>query len=107
MSTTVSPDAVEQLDQRSVKALTEAMLVCEDHPDAWGDHEVVVYNEDRQYLVNVAIDYCDCPDVQYRQARCKHLRRARFALGVDDVPAWVQRDRLDGPLAERLEGDDA
>lgn len=104
MSATVSPDAAE-LGQRDVKALTEHMLVVEDHPDAWGDHEVVVYNEDRQYLVNVDIGHCDCPDVQFRRRECKHLKRARYALGIDEVPGWVQTDRLDAPLRERLEAD--
>ena len=98
-------ETLEELDARTVKALTEPMLVVKDHPDVWDDHEVTVYNEDRQYLVNIAIGYCDCPDNHYRQAECKHLRRAKFALGVGsyDVPAWVDRDAIDEPLCKRLD----
>jgi hypothetical protein len=98
--------APAEIADRDVRALTEPMLVVADHPDAWGDHEAVVYNADREYLVNVDIGYCDCPDVQYRRTRCKHLRRADFALGRRDVPDWVEVDALDDPLRKRVEGGD-
>ena len=97
----------EELDARTVKAPTESMLVIKvkDDPDTWDDHEVSVYNEDRQYLVNIAIGYCDYPDNHYRQAEYKHLRYAKFALGVEsyDLPAWVDHDAVDRPLCKGLD----
>jgi hypothetical protein len=104
MSTTTDTTPTD-LDPRAVRALTEPMAVHEDDPDAWGDHEVAVYSEDRRYLVNVAIGYCDCPSNQYHAGQCKHERRARYALGIESVPAWVRMDRLDDHLRTRLEDD--
>jgi len=101
MSTTATPTT--DLDDRDVRALREHMRVHEDDPDAWGDHEVAVYSEDRRYLVNLAIGYCDCPSNQYHDGRCKHERRARYALGIEAIPSWVQMDSVDDQLRQRLE----
>jgi len=103
MSTTAATP--EQLPQTHIRALTEHMVVNEDGPDAWGEHEVAVYSEDRQYLVNTDIGHCGCPDVQYRRRECKHVARARYALGEYDLPEWVERDNLDDHLRTRLEDD--
>lgn len=108
MSATANMDSLDaRLDDRDVRALTEPMHVHADDPDAWTDDEVVVYSEDRGYLVNLFAPYCDCSDQHYRAPPkgCKHIRRARFALGIDDVPEWVDRDQLDDQLRRRLEGD--
>lgn len=103
-----TPDELPtDVNQRTIKALSEPMLVVEDHPDAWSEHEVVVYNADREHLVNVDVGHCDCADVKYRGVRCKHLRRADYALGRKDIPAWINRDGLDDQLRRRLEERDA
>lgn len=102
MSTTM-PSGDAQLGKRDVKALTEPMMVVEDHPDVWSDAEVVVYNEDREYTVNLALGFCDCADHHYRGADCKHMRRAGYALGQLEVPSWVDVESIDRPLRERLE----
>jgi hypothetical protein len=105
MSTTTTPTT--DLEDRDVRALTEPMVVDADDPELWGADEAAVYSEDRRYVVNLAAPYCDCEDQHYRtpDGGCKHLRRARFALGRREVPAWVQMDRLDDPLRRRLEDD--
>ena len=96
----------KERDARTVKELIEPMLVVKDNPDVWDDREVTVYNEDRQYLMNIAIGYCDCLDNDYRRADCKSLRRAKFALNVEgyDVLAWVNRDAINELLCKRLDG---
>jgi len=105
MSTTT--DTTPDLEQRDVRALTEPMVVDADDPALHNDDEVYVYSEDRRYVVNLAAPYCDCSDQHYRTPAggCKHLRRARFALGRREVPAWIQTDRLDDQLRTRLEDD--
>jgi len=103
MSTTRPMATANDLPQTHVRALTEPMAINQDDPDAWGEHEVAVYSEDRQYLVNIEIGHCGCPDVQYRRRECKHIVRCKYALGEYDLPEWVQADRLDDQLRRRLE----
>jgi hypothetical protein len=106
MSTTT--DTAADLDDRDIRALAEPMIVDADDPELHNDDEAFVYSEDRRYVVNLAAPYCDCKDQHYRtpSGGCKHLRRARFALGERSIPEWADRDRLDGQLRQRL-GDDA
>lgn len=98
---TVAPTP-EQLDARDQKALTEPMDVIPDDPARWNDAQVAVYNGGERYLVDPDTGTCDCPDAQHRSPAggCKHVRRARYHLGIDAVPAWVQRGALDRPLRE-------
>jgi len=107
MSIQPQPDAPDQLASRDVAALTEAMTVVEDDPAAWSASEVAVYSgETSKYVVNVDTQFCECADHAYRGAQCKHIRRARYALGLDDIPDWVRRDRLDPSLRRRINSDD-
>lgn len=108
MSTTqMTSGDFEQLSERDVRALKEPLRVVEDDPDAWGDHEVAVYSEGRQYLVNIAIGFCECGDAAHRDVECKHSRRAKFALGIYEIPGWVEMDSVDDQLRQRLEDDSA
>ena len=94
------------LDDTLLRALREPMFVCVDHPDARGDHEVVVYNEDREYTVNVDVGHCTCPAQQYHHGPgepCKHRVRAQLALGEREIPEWVQMEAVDISLRKRLE----
>jgi len=96
----------EDLEDALLRALREPMLVCEDHPDARGDHEVVVYNEDREETVNVDVGHCTCPAQQCHHGPsepCKHRLRAQLALGEREIPEWVCMDAVDGQLRRRLE----
>jgi hypothetical protein len=49
-----------------------------------------VSQSEEDYVVDVQAGNCECPDKSYRlddETPCKHTRRARFALGVDPIPA--------------------
>ena len=103
--TTISP---QDIDDALFRALREPMLVYEDHPDTRGEHEIVVYSESREYLVNIDVEFCPCPAFMYHcedDEDCKHLQRAKLALGERDVPEWVNMDAVDGELRRRLEVD--
>lgn len=108
------PDAPDGLAQRDVAALTEAMVVDEYDPQLWNNDEVRVYSgETSDYVVNVAVGSCECDDYHYRSGECKHIFRARYALGLRAIPEWVRHDRLDPTLRRRInkryeeqEGDD-
>lgn len=95
MSVQQRRDADVELETRDVRALTEPMLVYPDDPDAPLDCEVAVYSEDRQYIVNREVGFCECPDNHYRDEVCKHLRRVAFEVGARDLPQWVDREQLD------------
>jgi hypothetical protein len=43
-------------------------------------------NSGKERRVDVREGRCTCPDHEHRDAVCYHLRRARFALGVQPVP---------------------
>lgn len=96
----------EDIDPALFRALREPMFVYEDHPDTWGDHEVVVFNEDREYIVNIEAENCSCPALKYHHdadENCKHIMRAQLALGERDVPGWVNMEAVDDQLRRRLE----
>lgn len=98
---------IEELSPREVRALREPMRVVEDDPESWGEHEVMVYSEDRKHLVNVDVKHCDCGDAAHRRVTCKHIYRAEFALGEREIPDWVEMDSVDDQLRTRLEDDSA
>lgn len=98
----------EDVQDALLRALREPMLVYEDHPRARGDHEVVVYNEAREYTVNVDVGHCTCPAQQYHHGPsepCKHRLRVQLARGEREIPAWVNLEAVDDQLRRRLEGD--
>jgi len=94
--------AADPLDDRDVAALTEYMTVLEDVGDARGAPGLysVVAQSGRQYLVDVESGACECDDSFYRDpdGGCKHARRARFATGMDEIPAWVNEEAVDPQL---------
>jgi len=98
----------QDVDSTLFRALREPMYVCDDHPEARGDHEVVVYNEDREYVVNVDVGHCSCPAQMYHHGPsepCKHRIRAELARGDREIPEWVCLDAVDDQLRRRLEVD--
>lgn len=45
-----------------------------------------VYSEEgTEYLVDIRTPSCTCPDFMYREADCKHIRRARIEAGKRDL----------------------
>jgi len=96
MSTNAS-DKVDCIDiePRTERALTECMSVVstEGTPVTDADEETVsvVSASGSTYTVDAGDEFCDCPDYQHNHRRCKHIRRARFALGIDELSAAMLR----------------
>ena len=77
------------VDERTVRALEEPLTVLPDAVDAVGMVRVVSHTQE-EYTVDVRAGNCECPDAQYNlddDTDCKHVRRAKFALGLDAVSA--------------------
>lgn len=87
-----------ELTDRDVRALTEYLTVL---PVAPGMFEVVSQSG-KSYTVDNRTDTCECPDNEYRDIRCKHLRRVDFATGGRDVPTWIADD-VAGDLGEHVD----
>ena len=92
--------SIDALDAVDVRALTQYLTVLDDVGRARDaeDFYVVVSESGKQYLVDVRAGTCECPDHQYRERRCKHLRRVAFATGDREIPAWVDRENVDDQL---------
>ena len=108
MTVAVATDAVDgtencELDNR---ALTEYMTVLTDGNDrakrAPGLYTVTTQSGST-YLVDPELPACECPDFEYRNRRCKHIRRARFALGWRPIPAFVDEAAVDPNLGEHVQ----
>ena len=89
-----------EIDKRDRRALSEHLTVVEHGPDIYR-----VYSEEGiEYLVDIRTPSCTCPDFMYREADCKHIRRARIEAGsrdLDALGAEVQSalDALDDQIA--------
>lgn len=78
--------------QRDKRALREKMTVL---PEG-GDIYAVTTESGSEYSVDRREGRCTCPDWQYRNTRCKHVRRVAFATGDRPIPAGVDVDPLIG-----------
>jgi len=89
MSTTQTDAKNVRINDRDRRALTEYLTVLPDQGDARNTPgmALVVSESGSEYLVDVRDSACTCPDAEYRDVRCKHIRRARFATGADAIPA--------------------
>ena len=79
-------DAQPSIDDRTRRALDECMTVLPGDRD--GAYTVVGEN-DETYQVDLHARACSCPDHEYRDAYCKHLRRCEVATGREPLPAHV------------------
>jgi hypothetical protein len=86
---TEAEDTETGVDERTERALTEYLTVTE--CDTGDEHVVEVHSQSGEtYVVDVVEGNCGCPDAEYNldeDTPCKHVRRARFALGLDAVPS--------------------
>jgi hypothetical protein len=91
------PQATD-LDDRDLRALEECLTVLDDldRAAAHDDEYLVVSASGKEYLVNTTRGECECPDHEYRDVECKHLRRVAFATGERDVPETINADPLLG-----------
>jgi flagellin-like hook-associated protein FlgL len=77
-----------EIDKRDRRALSERLVVVDYGPDVYQ-----VYSEEgTEYLVDIRTPSCTCPDFMYREADCKHIRRARIEAGQRDL------ESLDGEI---------
>ena len=88
-------DSIE-IDDRTRRALTEPLsAVSVDGTPLEGDETIVsvVSHSGETYQVDVREDRCTCDDTRYRnpEGGCKHVQRARVALGSDTVDARTLR----------------
>ena len=88
------------VEQRGVRALTEYMTVL----PLGGDVYSVTTQSGSEYRVDALEGRCTCPDHQYREVRCKHIRRVVFATGERPIPAWVDADEVDAQLGQHVDG---
>ena len=107
----VATDAVDGTEDRELdyRALTEYMTVLEDgdvRARAADGLYTVTTESGSTYLVDPELPACECPDFEYRDRRCKHIRRARFALGWRPIPYYVDEDDVDPNLGEHVRGGD-
>ena len=94
-----SHDGSTELEKRDVRALTEVMSVL---PEG-GDIYTVVGENGGTYTVDAREGRCTCPDHQYREVKCKHIRRVAFATGERKIPTWVDTDVVDDQLGYHVE----
>lgn len=99
-TTTAERHESNDLEERDVRALTEYMAVL---PEGGDIYTVVGQNENGEYRVDAREGRCTCPDHEYREVRCKHIRRVAFATGERVVPAWVDANEVDAQLGEHVE----
>jgi len=87
-----------ELGERDIRALTEAMTVLDERApapaDAAGLYHVTTASGS-SYTVDPDLGACECPDAEYRDATCKHVRRVRFETGARQVPPSATRAGLD------------
>jgi len=78
-----------EIEPRTRRALEEYLTVM---PCDIGDEYIVeVHSQSGEtYIIDAVEGNCNCEDAEYNlddDENCKHVRRARFALGLDAVPA--------------------
>jgi hypothetical protein len=86
-------EASESIAPRTRRALSEPLSVVslDGTPVESRDETIVmvVSHSGETYHVDAEAGRCECPDHEYRDARCKHIRRARVALGLQPVDSQV------------------
>jgi len=86
------------IEPRTRRALERVLTVTDTDGTPISDDEtptvVSVHsgNSGKEHRVDVREGRCTCPDHEHRGAECKHIRRARVALGRDTVDARTIRE---------------
>lgn len=91
------------IERRTVRAVVQVMVV-DSHATEEGSGKFLVHSSSgNTYEVDLGAGTCSCPDFSKREdtlrqsGGCKHQRRVRMAVGIDDVPIEL-RDRVDPSL---------
>lgn len=95
-----APTESIELDDRTVRALTESMTVL---PEGEDIYTVVGENGNGEYRVDTRVGRCTCRDHRFRDVECKHIRRVAFAVGDRPIPGGV--DGVDPLLGEHTDGE--
>lgn len=90
--------ALSDLEDRDIRALTEAMTVLGDRAPAPADADglyLVTSASGSSYVVEPTLGACECADAEYRDERCKHIRRVAFETGARVLPPMIDTDAVD------------
>lgn len=91
------PDALDSIDRRTRRALVEPLTVLDHDEMPVENRETTVVTvtsaSGTTYDVDVVTGACSCPDARHRspEGGCKHVRRARVAVGAEPVDARTIR----------------
>lgn len=88
------------LPPRTVRALTESMVVL---PDGGDIYTVVGENGNGEYSVDAREGRCTCADHKHREVACKHQRRVAYAIGQEPIPGEIPRETIDNVLGTHTE----
>lgn len=104
-------DARAEIADRTIRALTESMSVLSLDGTPIEDPDTTIVSVTTEsgscYDVDVREGRCDCPDAIHREPAggCKHVRRARIALGDAAISARMLREfDVDTQLAANAPG---
>jgi hypothetical protein len=92
-------DSRTELEPRDVRSLTQYLTVI---PEG-GDVYTVVSQSGSSYRVDARGSRCTCPDHQYNDARCKHIRRVAFETGREAIPSWVDPGAMPDDFAMHID----
>jgi hypothetical protein len=96
----------EEDHELDYRALSEYLTVLEDGDvrARSADSLYTVHSASGEtYLVDAAQRACECPDHEYRNRTCKHVRRVEFATGRRDVPEFADDAAVDPQLGLHVE----
>ncbi|MGB9931548.1 hypothetical protein [Haloarcula amylolytica] len=81
--------STDSIADRTRRALEQYLTVTPDVGQARGAEGLALVTSEsgNEYVVDVQEGRCECRDAEFRDVECKHIRRARFAMGVDAIPA--------------------
>lgn len=82
--------STDSIDDRTRRALEQYLTVTPDVGQARGVEGIALVTSGEsgsEYVVDALEARCECRDAEYRDVQCKHIRRARFAMGIDAIPA--------------------
>jgi hypothetical protein len=99
--------AAQYASELDGRALTDYLTVLENQGrvrDCRGQF-LVVSESGSESLVDARLEACECPDYEYRDRRCKHLRRVAFATGAEPVPPEFGPEDVAGELGEHVSGE--
>ncbi|PSQ44454.1 hypothetical protein BRD17_04000 [Halobacteriales archaeon SW_7_68_16] len=82
-----------EIEPRTERALSECLSVVALNGTPVDNRDetvvMVVSHTGESYHVDAELGWCECPDLRHRNVECKHIQRARVALGIEPVDSRV------------------